>query len=95
MSSLLLKDMRVVVTGEFGEPRGSIAKKLVSLGAKFTTSISHKTNLLLVGQAPGEAKIKQAREMGGIAIRDAAWLKNVFEKNGLTLRESALKIEDL
>jgi NAD-dependent DNA ligase len=58
------------------------------------TSVSSKTNLLLVGQAPGESKIKQAREMG-VAIRDAVWLKTVFEKNGLTLRESAMKIEDL
>lgn len=88
-----LKGIRAVVTGEFGESRTSIAKKLVSLGATFMTTITNKTNLLITGVAAGEAKIKKARLLG-IAIRDAAWLQNVFEKNGLRL-EPGFRVDDV
>lgn len=55
----------VVITGTFDSypERDSLAEKLQSLGAKVTSSISKKTNIVLVGQGAGPKKIEKIREL--------------------------------
>lgn len=60
-------DRKVVITGEFDIERKEIAQKLQQLGADVNTSISKKTNYVLVGSAPGPSKmvkIEQLRVQG-------------------------------
>lgn len=60
-------DRKVVITGEFTLERNKIAQILKEFGADVNTSISKKTNYVLVGTAPGPskmAKIVQLKEQG-------------------------------
>ena len=94
MPSNALAGLYFVITGEFGEDRISIVKKLVSLGAVRCSSITPKTNLLIVGIDPGEMKIRKARAMG-IRLADRAWLIRAFALGGYTLREAKIEVEDV
>ncbi len=58
------KDKTIVVTGSLeGYGRTEIKEKLESLGAKVSSSVSKKTNYLLVGKEPG-SKYDKAVELG-------------------------------
>uniref|UniRef100_A0A7S3JZP8 BRCT domain-containing protein n=1 Tax=Aureoumbra lagunensis TaxID=44058 RepID=A0A7S3JZP8_9STRA len=55
----------VVVTGTFGEVGREEVKDLCKrFGARITGSVSGKTDILVVGNHPGPAKISQAQERG-------------------------------
>jgi DNA ligase (NAD+) len=50
----------IVITGSFDSDRKEISKILENYGAKISSSVSSKTNLLIQGQNPGDNKIKDA-----------------------------------
>ncbi len=52
-------DRKVVITGEFMIPRRTLAEKLKLMGADIDTSISKKTNFVIVGSDPGPAKMEK------------------------------------
>lgn len=56
-------DKIVVITGDFPIMRNELAQKLHSDGAKINTSISSKTDFVLIGSNPGPAKIKKIEEL--------------------------------
>jgi NAD-dependent DNA ligase len=90
MSTLPLDGLRFVITGEFGEARKSIVNKLIAMGAVWHRKIGDKTNLLIVGTDPGEAKLRTVHAMG-IPTADRKWLVNALALGGYTL--GAVKIE--
>lgn len=51
-------DRKVVITGEFNQGRKEIAKKLKAMGADIDSSISKKTNFVVIGDSPGPKKIE-------------------------------------
>jgi DNA ligase (NAD+) len=69
------------ITGSFEEDRGTITKKLESLGAVAKPSVSKKINLLIVGEDAG-SKLDKAEALG-IRIEKADWLTRTLTENGL------------
>ena len=51
-----------VITGTLSIPRDEIKEKLESLGAKVTSSVTKKTDYVIVGEAPG-SKYEKAKEL--------------------------------
>ena len=73
-----LSGKTVVITGTLDHPRDTIKAQLEALGAKVTTSLSKKTDLLIAGAEPGDKKLTKAKELGVEIIdgeRLAEWMK--------------------
>jgi NAD-dependent DNA ligase len=68
MEDSKIKDWSVVITGKFidenGEEvvRGNLGDYLKQYGAILKSSVSKKTNLLIVGEEPGAVKIAEAKK---------------------------------
>jgi DNA ligase (NAD+) len=52
-----------VITGTLERPRDEIKARLEALGAKVTSSLSGKTDLLIAGADPG-SKLSRAEDLG-------------------------------
>ena len=59
---LSLKGKCIVVTGTISMHRPEFEKKLHKVGAKLGKSITHSTDLLIVGMKPGKIKISDAKK---------------------------------
>lgn len=84
------------VTGDCGEDRESIYKKLTELGAQMKTGVSKKLTHLIVGNAPGKSKLLKATELN-LPRLNVQWLKSTLEQNGMALEvgEFAPEWDDL
>jgi len=66
----IVKDRRCLVTGKVpGYSRTGAQGVLRDLGAIIETSLSAKTDLMIVGEAPGPAKLVKAESMGVDVVR--------------------------
>jgi DNA ligase (NAD+) len=66
-----------VLTGTLSKfPREEAAEIIESLGGKVTSSVSSKTNYLVVGKAPG-SKVDKARQLGIPVLDEEEFLKLV------------------
>ncbi len=80
-----LEGKTVVVTGAVpGYTREGAEEAIMARGGKSPGSVSKKTFVLVVGEAPGASKLKKAEELG-IPTLDAAsfqWLLDTGELPG-------------
>ena len=71
-----LTGLTFVITGTLPSMSRPEAKSLIERhGGKITGSVSGKTDYLLVGEAPGEAKYSKARELGVSTIGESELLE--------------------
>lgn len=56
-------DKKVVITGVFSMDRNEIAARLKDMGADINSSISRKTNFVLVGEDAGPSKMKKIADL--------------------------------
>ena len=64
MSQDPLKNKIFVITGVTEIDRDELKIKIIQLGGKCTTSLSKKTNFLVIGEQPGPSKLQKAKRMG-------------------------------
>ena len=66
----------VTFTGKLGKvSRGEASKKVKERGGRVFTSLCSHTNVLVVGDKPGKAKVKKAEEMGITIMPEEEWLE--------------------
>jgi len=67
---------KVVITGNLDSYERHEAKKVIEeLGGKVTGSVSGKTDLVIIGSAPGRTKANKAKELGTTVINEATFLE--------------------
>ena len=68
-------DKKVVITGVFPVKRPDLARKLKEMGADVNTSISPRTNYVIMGESPGWKKVMQIDEYNknGGNIKTIKW----------------------
>jgi hypothetical protein len=70
--SLVVEGKTFVITGDLdGIERDAAKAWLVGLGAKVSSSVSAKTDYLLVGRDPGPKKLEKAAELGTRVVSEA------------------------
>jgi len=75
-----LEGLTFVITGTLPSLSREEAKALIERhGGKVTSSVSRKTDYLVVGEAPGATKYNKARELGVPMIDEAELLRMIRE----------------
>jgi DNA ligase (NAD+) len=75
----VLAGRSIVVTGTLsGWSRESAEGEIKARGGKTPGSVSKKTDAVVVGEAPGEAKLSKARELG-VPVLDEAGFAHLLE----------------
>jgi len=69
----------IVLTGKLKEIRKAHAEKISAVGARFVDSVSSKTDFLVVGEDPGDDKLKAAEKYGVKKLSERQWLKILNE----------------
>ena len=64
-----LAEKTICITGKFTLSRSQIKTKLEELGAKVTSSITSKTDILLAGEDTG-SKLEKAESLGVVIVND-------------------------
>ena len=64
----LIKDIfgkkKIVFTGDMSKSRGEMRATAIRYGAESPTSISGKTNILVIGEEAGKSKLEKAKQLG-------------------------------
>ncbi len=68
-----LLNKNIVFTGALEQPRTTLEKTAKKLGAKPTSSISGKTDFLIVGDKPGKSKLTAAKKNDVQIISEELW----------------------
>ena len=73
----LLSNKNVVFTGTLSKLSREEAKYLaVQLGAKISSSVTNKTDYVIIGNKPG-SKAKKAKELGIPILSEDDWIKKI------------------
>ena len=71
----LFSNKNIVFTGTLLKLSREEAKNLaIKLGAKISSSVSSKTNYVIIGEKPG-SKAKKAKELGLTILTEQEWIK--------------------
>ena len=75
-----LAGVTIVLTGALSRPRDEVAAALEAQGARVTSSVSRKTDLVVAGAEPG-SKVDKARDYG-VAVVDEGRLADAVRERG-------------
>ena len=80
----LIKDIfgkkKIVFTGDMSKSRGEMRATAIRYGAESPTSISGKTNMLVIGEEAGKSKLEKAKQLGiEIITEEEFW--DIINKN--------------
>lgn len=79
----LIKDIfgkkKIVFTGDMSKSRGEMRATAIRYGAESPTSISGKTNILVIGEEAGKSKLEKAKQLG-IEIINEEEFWNIINK---------------
>ncbi|MCB9231965.1 MAG: TIR domain-containing protein [Bacteroidia bacterium] len=64
----------IVFTGKLAEPRTIQAEKVEALGGRFVDSASGKTDLLIIGENPGNEKLAAAKKHNIHTLNEKQWM---------------------
>ena len=70
-------DRKVVITGVFTQGRKELAAILKKMGADIDTSISKKTNFVLLGEEPGPSKMEKIEKL----LHDGFSIRKLYQKD--------------
>ena len=76
--SELLKDMTIVISGNFSISRDEMKALIAANGGKSSGSISGKTTYLLAGEKAGPEKLKKAESLGVKVISETEFRKEIL-----------------
>jgi len=76
-----LSGVTIVLTGALSRPRDEVATALEAQGARVTSSVSRKTDLVVAGDEPG-SKVDKARDYGVAVVDEAGLAGEVRERGG-------------
>jgi len=81
----IFKSKNVVITGSFNKiTRSDLKDKLISLGAKVKSSVSEKTDIVIVGTNPGE-KFNRAKSLNLALFDESELFKRLSQELDITL----------
>lgn len=91
-----LDGMTFCITGDLAQPREMVEKKLESLGATKKSGVSKKTNVLIIGNAPGANKQKDAAKHGVRTVGED-WVRATFLKHNISYEATTpvFEVEDV
>ena len=76
-----LQGLTMVLTGTLSRPRDELRAELEAMGARVTSSVSRKTDLVVAGEDPG-GKADRAREYGVEVVDEAGLARLVAGRRG-------------
>jgi len=76
-----LSGVTIVLTGALSRPRDEVAAALEAQGARVTSSVSRKTDLVVAGDEPG-SKVDKARDYGVAVVGEAGLAGEVRDRGG-------------
>jgi DNA ligase (NAD+) len=76
-----LAGVTVVLTGSLSRPRDAVRRELEALGARVTSSVSRRTDLVVAGEDAG-SKAEKAREYGVAVVDEEGLAAAVRERGG-------------
>ena len=79
-SNELINGKTFVITGTLSVPREEIKEKLESLGANVTSSVTKKTDYVIVGEKPG-SKYDKAKELGIKILNEEEYIQMLNKGN--------------
>lgn len=75
-----LRGQNFVLTGSLKSySRGQAREKIESLGGSFQTSVTKETDYVVVGDEPGESKLKRAKALKTPQLAEADFIKLIGE----------------
>lgn len=83
----LIKDIfnkkKIVFTGDMSKSRAEMRATAIRYGADSPTSISGKTNILVIGEEAGKSKLEKAKELGIEIITESEFWDIINKETGI------------
>lgn len=83
----LIKDIfnkkKIVFTGDMSKSRAEMRATAIRYGADSPTSISGKTNILVIGEEAGKSKLEKAKQLGIEIINEDEFWDIIHKETGM------------
>ena len=73
-----LQNLNIVITGTLSANRSVFEKLIEDEGGTFKKSVSNSTDLLILGEKPGECKIAKAKDLNVQVISETDLINKIY-----------------